>query len=101
MINYSSKISIDKDFLGHIIVNGGFYYDQVHRFLEHFEDHSVKIIFFEKFIIDTNSAMNEIFNFLLVDNINEAYRMKNIINLKFQKIFFLESFLGLMTLFGI
>ena len=63
MINYSLKTSINKDFLGHIIVNGGFYYDQVHRFLEHFEDHSVKIIFFEKFIIDTNSTMKEIFNF--------------------------------------
>jgi len=56
-----------EDYYTTIIVNGGFYYEQVKRYLETFGNQQVKIIFFEEFIKDPKKIVKELLKFLGVD----------------------------------
>ena len=51
----------------HIRLNGGFYYNDIKRYLDTFGKNNVKIIMFEDFIINTKETMKSILDFLGVN----------------------------------
>jgi len=65
------KLSLNassQDYYTSIIVNGGFYADQVKRYLDIFGHSKVKIIIFEEFIKNPKKIVNELLEFLEVNS---------------------------------
>ncbi len=57
----------------HIRLNGGFYYNDIKRYLDTFGKNNVKIIIFEDFIINTKETMKSILDFLGVNDSLENF----------------------------
>jgi len=64
------KIALDtkNDFVQRIIILGGWYNEQVKRYLETFGKKQVKVLIFEEFIKNPKKTMKEIFEFLNLKN---------------------------------
>jgi len=61
------SLKAEKDYYNGMIVNGGFYYNQVKRFFDIFGREQVKIIIFEEFIKNPKNIIKEILDFLEVN----------------------------------
>ena len=68
ILDKSIKSTLNSDYLLHLIVHGGLYYEQVKRYIDIFGYDSVKILFYEEFIEDIETNFKEILKFLKIDS---------------------------------
>lgn len=74
----SIETKLSKDYLLFLVIQGGMYYQHVKRYIDAFGIESVKIIFFEEFVNNTEYYFKEILKFL-----NSKSNVPKIINTKF------------------
>lgn len=68
IIKKSMDTSLDGNYLLHLVVNGGLYYESVKRYVDLFGRDSVKILFFEEFFIDIKNNFKDLLQFLDVES---------------------------------
>jgi hypothetical protein len=68
ILDKSIKSTLNSDYLLHLIVHGGLYYEQVKRYIDIFGYNSVKILFYEEFIANIEKSFKEVLEFLEIDS---------------------------------
>ncbi len=64
----SMEIDLIENYLLHLVVHGGMYYEPVKRYIEEFGQDSVKILFYEEFFTDIKNQFKELLKFLNIES---------------------------------
>ena len=65
--NTYSRLNEREELTNNILLEGGFYFDQLKRYYEIFEPHQIKVIIFEEFVRNPEKIIYDVLKFLKID----------------------------------